>query len=264
MKHDKFIELVWAHYVQLRRNELPWRLDISEYPVFVSEVMLQQTQVSRVIPKFESWMKQFPDWSTLANASLAQVLTEWQGLGYNRRGKYLYESAKIVADSWGSQLKHNPKELSQLPGIGYNTAAAILVYTHNLPEVFIETNIRSVYLHHFFKDTTDVSDKEVFRLVEKTLDRENPREWYWALMDYGSYLKKIVPNPNRKSKRYVKQSSFEGSFRQLRARILKQVLAAGELQVSDIQFSDGRTPEAIASLVRDGLVTLKGETIAVV
>ncbi len=203
---------------------MPWRDNPEPYCVLVSELMLQQTQVNRVVPKFQAFMKCFPTIEALASAPLSKVLRVWSGLGYNRRAKYLHQTAQVIVEQHHSQLPASLDQLIVLPGIGKNTAGALLAYAYNRPVVFIETNIRTVYFHHFFSDQTNIDDKELLKLIEQTLDREHPREWYWALMDYGTFLKKTLGNNIDHSRHYTKQSKFEGSRRQLRGKILRLLL----------------------------------------
>lgn len=221
MKKDiqTFQSIVWEYYRENYRP-MPWREDPSGYHVLVSEIMLQQTQVPRVMVKFEEFMTAFPNIYDLAEAPLSEVLTVWKGLGYNRRAKFLHEAAKQIVSDFDGDIPKDYKDLVSLKGIGPNTAGAIQAYVYNQPVIFIETNIRRVFIHHFFEDKIGVEDKELLPLIESELPKDNPREWYWALMDYGTFLKTIVPNPNRRSKHYTKQSKFEGSRRQLRAQIL--------------------------------------------
>ena len=218
-----FKKEVWAHYRKLGRHDLPWRKDTSPYSIIISEIMLQQTQVPRVLRKYESWMKRFPDWQTLAKAPTSDVLREWSGLGYNRRALYLKRIAEQITK--GGIMPDTYEGLRGLPGIGPNTAGSILAFAFNKPHPFIETNIRSAYIHFFFsKRRAKIPDAKLMPLIEETLDRNRPCEWYWALMDYGSHLKDLHPNPSRKSAHHVRQSAFKGSNRELRANILKAVL----------------------------------------
>ena len=205
---------VWEFY-RAHGRRLPWRETSDPYAVLVSELMLQQTQVSRVFPKFEAWMARFPDVRSLAEASLSEVLAFWNGLGYNRRAVYLQKAACEVCDRFGGNFPRSEEELRSLPGVGAYTAGAVSAFAFGTPSVFIETNIRTVFIHRFFSDIQEkIDDSQILPLVRQTLDRENPREWYYALMDFGAELKRTVPNPGRKSKHYAKQSKFEGSFRQ--------------------------------------------------
>jgi len=215
-----FVSLIKEYYKKHKRP-FAWRDNTNPYFVFVSEVMLQQTQTSRVIDKYALFIRLFPTWQALAQAPLVDVLQAWQGLGYNRRGKWLQQSAQIIVEQHGGVLPVQPVSLVKLPGIGPATAASVAAFAYNQPTVFIETNIRAVFIHFFFSDRDDVHDSEIFPLIEKTLDRDNPRQWYYALMDYGVMLKKQLVNPSRKSKHHVKQSKFEGSDRQIRGLLIK-------------------------------------------
>lgn len=220
---NDFQTTIWNYY-QLAKRPFPWRTTPTPYHVFISEVMLQQTQTDRVHTKYEQWLTAFPDFATLATAPFVDVLHAWHGLGYNRRAQYLQKAAQIILSQYAGELPNDPDELVKLPGIGNATAASICAFAFNNPTVFIETNIRTVFIHFFFKKQEGVSDKEIIRLVELSLDHDNPREWYYALMDYGVMLKKQLPNPSRKSKHYTKQSKFAGSDRQIRGAILKTAL----------------------------------------
>lgn len=233
---------------------MPWREDPTPYKVVVSELMLQQTQVERVVPKFVNFISLFPDFPTLAKAPLSDVLIAWQGLGYNRRAKYLHELAKTVVGL--GALPETQDELVKLPGIGTNTAGAILAYAFDQPVVYIETNIRTVYLHHYFADKFDVDDKELLPVIERTLERDEPRAWYSALMDYGAYLKKQGMGRNNASKHYKKQSKFEGSVRQMRGAVLR-ALATGPLTIDELKKAidaDERFNAALSGLEEEHIV----------
>lgn len=217
--------------------------------------MLQQTQVGRVLPKYEQFMRLFPTIRSLADAPLVAVLKTWNGLGYNRRAKFLHAAADIVQREYGGVIPNTVESLSELPGVGKNTAGAIVAYAYNLPTVFIETNIRTVFFHHFFADAADIADKDLLALVEQTCDLEHPREWYWALMDYGTHLKQTLGNNISRSKHYVRQSKFEGSRRQLRGQIIKRLLL-GPVELTDFekQISDERLTSVVDDLIREGMI----------
>ncbi len=219
-------------YYNTNGRSFPWRETTDPYAIMVSEIMLQQTQTERVIPKYMAWLEKYPTVTELSKAPLSEILTMWSGLGYNRRARFLHNAAielsKLLIE--GKTFPNKPRELEKLSGIGHYTARAVSTFAFNNAEVFIETNIRSVYLFFFFQERLKntesfepVHDNEIFPLIEKTLYTENPRLWYYALMDYGAELKKQVKNPNRKSKHYTKQSKFEGSVRQARGAILRQL-----------------------------------------
>jgi A/G-specific adenine glycosylase len=196
--------------------------------------MLQQTQVERVLTKYESFLKEFPSFSALAQAQLKDVLAAWQGLGYNKRAIALKKIAEHVDNNLAGTLPSDYVTLVELPGIGPATACAILTFAFDIATVFIETNIRSVYLHTFFAGKRDVRDEKIYPLVDCTLDRSNPRTWYYALMDYGAMLKKRFGNPNRNSAHRKQQAPFEGSNRQLRGAIISLILAYPAISESDL------------------------------
>ncbi len=232
---------------------MPWREEPTFYHVLVSELMLQQTQVDRVRLKFAEFMQAFPTIESLAHAPLSNVLVVWQGLGYNRRAKYLHEAARYVVMNG---IPNTREELIKLPGVGTNTAGAIMNYVYEVPTVFIETNIRSVYFHHFFADSQDISDKELYEYVEKTIDHESPREWFYALMDYGTFLKKAGSGRLDTSRHYKKQSKLKGSVREIRGEIVR-VLTSGPLLEADLMRQvtvDDRYEKALTGLMQDGLI----------
>lgn len=256
MSDQDFQDYVWEHGRRLFRD-MPWRDDIRPYYVLVSELMLQQTQVDRVIPKFNAFIARFPDEQSLALAPLADVLTLWSGLGYNRRAKFLHESAKMIIHDFAGTFPATISEVLRLPGVGPGTAGAIMTYAFNQPTVFIETNVRTVYFHHYFSDGEKVSDAEITPVIERTLDRDHPREFYWALMDYGTFLKKNGVGKITQSKHYSKQSPLKGSVREVRGMIIRQ-LAMQNIRLSDLErqyADDDRFPIALRGLLSDGLVT---------
>lgn len=259
MNKADFQNLVWEKGRELYRD-MPWRRDTRPYYVLVSELMLQQTQVDRVVPKFNEFITRFPDVAILAEAPLSDVLKMWQRLGYNRRAKYLHEAARMTVDVFDGRLPDTPEELIRLPGVGANTAGAILAYAFNQPVVFVETNVRAVYFYHFFPDEEGVSDNELRPLIEETLDREHPREFYWSLMDYGSWLKKQGSVRVGQSRHYKKQTKLKGSVREVRGEIIR-LLAQGDTHFQHIQSlfpADERLGPALQGLLRDGLVMQAG------
>jgi A/G-specific adenine glycosylase len=252
-----FKRAVWKFYKAEGRHTLPWRLTRDPYKILVSEIMLQQTQVERVIPFYAEFTKHFPTVQKLAKASTKDVLVEWQGLGYNRRGINLQRAAQMVVEKHRGVFPAVYSELVELPGVGPATAGDLLAFAYNKPAVVIETNIRTVFIHHFFPTKSKVSDKEILELIEKTLDKKNPREWYYALMDYGTHLKKTLGNNINKSKHYKKQSKFAGSNRELRSHILKLILEKPRTKASLLKLLD-KPAEAITknllALEREGLI----------
>jgi A/G-specific adenine glycosylase len=253
-------------YYQAHARKFPWRETKDPYHILVSELMLQQTQTERVIRKYEEFASTFPDFSSLARAPLRKILEVWQGLGYNRRALALKDIAGLVAREFDGKLPSSADALTTFPGIGRATASAISAFAFNQPAVFIETNIRRVFIHFFFKDNHSIKDSEILPLVEKTLDTSNPREWYFALMDYGVMLKKGQPNPNRRSAHYQKQSRFEGSNRQIRGMVLKALVArpsATESELAErIEVSPERLRNVLMQLRKEGFIRSKGRRFA--
>jgi A/G-specific adenine glycosylase len=237
---------------------MPWRDTRNPYHILVSEIMLQQTQVSRVLGAYSRFIRMFPDIQTLARAPLADILRAWQGLGYNRRALLLKRLAiRVVADYEG-RIPREREILRTLPGIGEATSGAVCAFAFNQPAVFIETNIRSVFIHYFFRGKKKVDDTRLLSLIGKTLDLKNPREWYYALMDHGSFLKSKFPNPSRESRHYAKQGKFEGSVRQVRGNILKALLNRRRLPVRELYglvCPDRKKCDSIVNvLCREGLL----------
>lgn len=253
-----FRRTVYAHFAKEGRA-LPWREKVTPYRVFISEIMLQQTQAPRVAEFFPRFIKRFPNWKRLAEAELKDVLAAWQGLGYNRRARFLREAAKRVTAEFKGRLPGDPALLVTLPGVGKATAASIAAFGFNKPAVFIETNIRAVFIHHFFHGRAGVTDAELLPLVERTLDKKNPRRWYSALMDYGTALKRLHKNPARRSAHHQRQSKFEGSARQARGALLKLLLAAEKGMTAaalarQTLLAEERAAAILAVLVKEGLV----------
>lgn len=211
-------------------RDLPWRRTRDPYQVWVSEAMLQQTQTTRVDGRWQRWLQRFPTVMDLAAAEPADVLDEWQGLGYNRRALALHRAAKALAEGGGT-VPSDARELQALPGVGPATAAGIRAFAFDLHAVYLETNVRAVLLYELFPDRDDVADRELVGIVDATCPADasdpsdDPRTWYYALLDYGAHLKRTVPNPSRRSRSHVRQSRFEGSHRQKRAAALRVLLA---------------------------------------
>lgn len=259
-KYSDFYSQLWEYYDQYGRHDLLWRQPdaggyFDPYKIMVSEIMLQQTQVTRVTPKYQLFIANYPTIQSLSNASLGDVLRIWQGLGYNRRAKFLWQAAQQVTREYQGVMPGSAKELTQLAGVGINTAGAIMAYAYNEAEVFIETNIRTVYIHHFFSDQQNVSDSDIRSIVADTIDTENPRTFYWALMDYGSYLKQNVGNLNTASASYKKQSTFHGSKRQIRGKVIRE-LSKDSRSYEQLQeiIHDERLDRVLTDLQAEGLV----------
>lgn len=223
MTPARFRALVWRYYRAYGRHNLPWRHTHDPYRILVSEVMLQQTQVERVTPFYNKFIDTFPTLPKLAAAPLSEVVKSWQGLGYNRRARMLQRAAKSVVGQHSGVLPESILELEALPGIGPYTARAVAAFAYNQDTVVIETNIRTVILHHFFSRRFDVEDAELAEVLTRVLPKGKSREWYSALMDYGAYLKRSGISHNARSKRYVRQSKFAGSLREARGALLREL-----------------------------------------
>ncbi len=259
MDDRKFINKVLRHYKVSGRHTLLWRRKVTPYRILVSEIMLQQTQVSRVVPKFELWMKRYPTLSRLSKASLSDILKLWQGLGYQRRAKALFEVAqtsKSIPKTYG--------ELLMLKGIGPYTASAVCAFAYNIfPEKLLETNIRTALIEAFHQGTTKVHDgvlhDDLARLNHHSLVKNlGAREWYYALMDYGAHLKTLRVSHNSKSAHYTKQTPYEGSARQLRAKVLFAITHREKLP------QDERLESVINQLTKEGYIIKKGKGYVVV
>lgn len=260
LRIPSFQKIVWNFYKQNGRHELPWRKTRDPYRVLVSEIMLQQTQVERVIPFYERFIARFPNAKALAAAPLSEALRLWQGLGYNRRAKMLQAAAKEIAKHGIPKSKEG---LMELPGIGPYTAGAVAAFAYNEDGIFIETNIRTVVLHHFFPKKKKVSDAEIEKVLTKVFPKGKSREWHLALMDYGSYLKRSGVRTNGRSKHYVKQSQFRGSNREARGAVLRELAkrAADAKRLTGL-LGDDRTAqmqEAVTKLLAEGLIQKRGK-----
>ncbi|MFZ2719244.1 MAG: A/G-specific adenine glycosylase [Minisyncoccia bacterium] len=259
-----FRKRVMEYYRTNGRHHLPWRKTRDPYKILVSETMLQQTQVDRVIPYFKKWMKTFPTVKALANAPLSEVLKEWQGLGYNRRGKLLRECAKKIVEKHGGKVPQDFAALVDLPAIGPYTAGAIRAFAFDEHEVFIETNIRAALIHYFFPRSKKVPDSRLMPILEELLKGvTSPREWYSALMDYGVSIKKTNPNPSRRSMHHLTQAAFEGSLRQMRGEVLRRLTRHVSLEPARRQDPE-RFEKACIGLIADGLAERHGRTIRLV
>jgi A/G-specific adenine glycosylase len=255
-------------YYRTDGRKLPWRETDDPYHILVSEIMLQQTQVERVIGKYDVFITAFPDFHTLAQAPLQEILTVWQGLGYNRRAIALKKSAEIIVSTYNGTLPSRSDELLKLPGIGRYTAAALVTFAFNQPAVLIETNIRTVFIHFFFHDQDDIKDTEILPFIEQTLDTVHPRRWYYALMDYGVLLKQLYPNPSRRSAHYHKQSAFKGSNRELRGMILRALTRRGSEMserelVQTLNTDSERVSGILVQLQDEGFIEKSGDRYSI-
>jgi A/G-specific adenine glycosylase len=249
----KLIEDVLTYYKNSGRHDLIWRKKINAYKILVSEVMLQQTQVSRVLPKFNEWMKLYPTLSSLQVASLKDVLVLWQGLGYQRRAKALLAISKEV-----SKLPKTYEELLTLPGIGPYTSSAICAFAYDtFTHPVLETNIRTVLIEYFHQGEDSVHDGALYDDLDRLtkilkVKKMGARHFYYALMDFGAYLKSQKISHNKKSAHHAIQSSYKGSFRELRAKVLFAITHNNSLP------EDERLQDVINVLIKEKYILRKG------
>lgn len=267
LESAKFRRVVWAQYRKSGRHDLPWREGHDSYRILVSEVMLQQTQVDRVIPFYERFLKEFPTAADLAQAPLSKVLKNWQGLGYNRRAKMLQQAAKDIVGRFGNRFPESIEEIESLSGVGPYTARAVAAFAFNQGVPVIETNIRTVIIHHFFPKKKKVSDTEIEKILVQVLPKGKSREWYSALMDYGSHLKRSGISHNARSRHHVKQAKFKGSLREVRGAILRLLTEekSSLIKITKL-FAASRTNQvgkALEGLITEGFVQKKGQIYSV-
>lgn len=284
--------IVLDFYAEHGRRDLPWRLTSEPWLILVSEMMLQQTQVPRVIEHYERFRRLFPTPGDLARATLGEVLAAWSGLGYNRRAMYLQRAARVIVEKHGGAVPEGREELLALPGIGPAAAGGIAAFAFGEAHPFIETNIRAVFIHHFFPRRGDVRDEEILPIVERTLDRDDPRTWYYALMDYGVDLKRRDRDLSARGADRSRQPRFAGSDREARGRIVKALTAAGGESGGRVPAERGtegagasgtaagrgmtmarlaaatglgaeRLERAVRGLAAEGMLDVRGETVAI-
>ncbi len=258
----KFQKLIWTFYKKNQRS-FPWRETIDPYRILVSEIMLQQTQTDRVVAYYKKWVKRFPNFKSLVDVPFNEIYPLWQGLGYNRRALALQKLAEEVTKKYKGVLPKDLVLLQELPSIGPYTARAVSIFSYNRPLTCIETNIRRVFIHHFFPDAKIVTDEEILPLLELALPVKKSREWHWALMDYGAYLKTTTKNPNRRHKNYSIQSKFEGSLRQIRGAVLRNLMEKKMtgMQLAKIINKDRvKTKQVILTLEKEGLIKQRKRT----
>lgn len=262
----QFQRYILNWYRKNNRDHLPWRVTktraVNPYEIFVSEMMLQQTQVTRVLEKYARFLEAFPTILYLAKAPLEKVLRVWQGMGYNRRARFLKEAAEIIVKNHKGVIPSEPEILRALPGIGPYTAGAIACFAHNKPVTFLDTNIRKTLLKWFFY-TTDynklprqkIDDRELLKIAENVCYKKNPRRWHYALMDYGALVLNNKPELLKRVKSYHRQPRFAGSTRYWRSQIVKYLLQYEQASGEELQaLVSGEIQPLLSSLARDGLV----------
>ncbi|UCC19360.1 MAG: A/G-specific adenine glycosylase [Promethearchaeota archaeon] len=262
---ESFQKIIYEFY-RIHKRKFPFREKISPYNVLVSEIMLQQTQTGRVSEKFRNFIEKFPDFISLSQASVEDILKEWKGLGYNRRALALKRIAEIIINEYNGKLPDSVDTLKKLPQIGNNTASSIIAFAFNKPTIFIETNIRTVFIYFFFPYKEKVKDKDILSIVQETIDKSNPRKWYYALMDYGVMLKKTHPELKKRSAHYRKQAPFRGSNRQIRGKLIEILIKEGSIEISKIQqklkvINPDRIKKVLDQLKKEGFIDIKERTV---
>ncbi len=256
--YEAFIHTILGFYA-VHGRQFIWRETSEPYRVLLSEVMLQQTQTSRVIPKYELFLSLWPTFKELSEAPLDQLLYNWKGLGYNRRALNLRKSA-MASERWGWSLPKEQAELLSLPGVGKATAAAIGAFSYQQRTIYLETNIRRVLLHCFYPDQEGVKDKELEPLLAHLVQMvEDPKQWYYALMDFGVLLKSLTPNANVRSAHYTKQAKFENSNRQIRGQLIHLLADTGAKEQDQViallsHFEQERVLYCLEQLEKEGFV----------
>lgn len=242
-------------------RDLPWRKTTDPYRITVAELMLQQTQVERVLPKYIAWIKRWPNWKSLAKADNRELLAQWSGLGYNRRALYLGKMARVIVQEYGGEMQRDLVSLEKLPGIGRYTARAILIFAFNEPIATIDTNIRRVLLHEFnLPDATPLA--KITELAEALLPKRRSRDWHNALMDYSRL---VLPRRLPSIRSGSSQSRFEGSRRQIRGEIIRQLVSRKSVTIKSVALRLKRTEEdvlkAAKSLEKEGVIWLNRRTM---
>lgn len=248
---------LWYHE---HKRDLPWRQTRDPYKILVSEVMLQQTQVARVIPKYKAWIGRFPDVHQLVAAPLRDVLQYWSGLGYNSRALNLQKTARIVVQEYQGEFPKSTKELLELPGIGKYTAAALACFAFDAQIPVVDTNIRKVITHEFFNGEMP-DEKTIEATAAAILPAKRASEWNQALMDYSSLSLKNKKIP------VVKQSAFLSSDRYYRGQTVKLLIGKKQMDITELlEYFDKRNPVVkdrlvgiLAQMQKDGLIRLDQE-----
>ena len=236
------------------KRDLPWRETTNPYYIHLSEIMLQQTQVERVKNYYAIFIKKYPTPKEMSNAKTSELLKDWQGLGFNSRILRFKEAMKIIEKTYKGKYPQTRKELLNLPGIGPYTSSAILAFAFNKTVPVVDTNIRRVLLH-FFNITEETPLKELEEFAITITPKNNAREWNNALMDYAN---KELTAKKTGIKSLSKQSKFEGSTRQARSTIVKELLKKDELtkkQIEDL-IPNHNVENILKSLEKDSIISI--------
>jgi len=272
----RFQWLLFRWYKTYQRD-LPWRKTHDPYKILVSEVMLQQTQVPRVIPKYVVFIKRYPTAASFAKAPTADILRLWSGLGYNRRAIYLKRATEIIADEWHNQWPRTIGELQKLPGVGLYTAGAILSFAFNKDVPLADVNMERVIGRIFVGPVwPKLSQKQLLAVIAQVLPKNKSRLFPHAVMDLGAALnanddflaiwrKEFPALFIREPKTENRQPKWQGSNRQIRGAVLKS-LQGGTKSTQDLSMelsvSLSRLNELVSALASDGLVKKVGQKVA--
>ncbi|MFW9929475.1 MAG: Fe-S cluster assembly protein HesB [Candidatus Thorarchaeota archaeon] len=240
------------------KRSFPWRETTDPYKIMISEIMLQQTQTTRVIEKYLAFIQKFPTFDSLASAPPADVLSLWSGLGYNRRALWLQQaSQKIISLGY---FPRTPENLRKLKGIGSYTSRSILIFAFNFDIATVDTNIRRIFINENFA-TESTSEKEMLMIAYKLLPKGKARDWHNALMDYGSL---VMTSTRTGIKSKNKQPTFIGSSREYRGKVIKHLNEIGKASLEELfgisNLERESTEKIIKSLIKDGLI-IKEENI---
>jgi A/G-specific adenine glycosylase len=246
-------------------RDLPWRHTADRYAILVSEVMLQQTQVPRVIPKYTAFLHRYPDLESLASAPLAGVLALWSGLGYNNRAVRLRACAQAVAAATPlgerAELPRDVRALETLPGLGPYTARAVLVFAHDTDLAAVDANVRRVLIRELGLPP-DIGLASLQEVAERVLPRGQARDWHNALMDYGAA---VLTARSTGIAPLTRQGPFLGSRRWYRSQLLKLLLEKGSQRAAGLPRSLGLSHQEVtaivAALAHDGLLEQRGDTV---
>ena len=248
---------------KVNKRDLPWRHTHDPYKILVSEVMLQQTTVSRVLTKYPVFIKAYPTVKDLANASSGDILRIWKGMGYNRRALYLLQTAKTIHEKYYNKFPISEQLLSKLPGLGKYTARAVLVFAFRKDIAMVDTNIRQILTHFFFHDKPQ-SEKIIQELADQLVPIGKSWEWHQAMMDYGAMNASEWRRPERSRRMERKPTPFKETNRYFRGRIidlLREKSYKEKELIENLYLEYGKDKifyiDLLKKLEKDGLVVQK-------
>ena len=255
-----FQKKIWLFWKENQRD-LPWRETTDPYKIFISELMLQQTQVDRVILKYIEFIKKYPTMNSIVKATDAEIIRLWKGLGYNRRALYARKAMEYLLKHFNGIFPTNEKDLRKLPGIGEYTAKAILSFALHQKVTLIDTNIRQV-VEVEFAGGKKLPEHTLFLIVKKIMPKKETWLWHQALMDYNA----LFLSKNKERKKAVNKIPFKKSNRYVRGRIIDLLRTKSYLKVKLItamknyEKSKEDVEKAVNTLIKDGLIVQKGNT----